>query len=146
MTVFESQGPFCSVPAFQSILIALSWEMGSVSSSLKSKLLFVWWLKIRCLAFLKVWLNLDRRYIGWDQATCQVQWKEWFRWYLLYKGEVMLYEEEMLRQQLQRQKNWIVFSEDNSIWRSFSVCILFRSTWGSIFKSFRSIEICITKA
>ena len=78
--------------------------MGSVSSSLKSKLLFVWWLKIRCLAFLKVWLNLDRRYIGWDQATCQVQWKEWFRWYLLYKGEVMLYEEEMLRQQLQRQK------------------------------------------
>ena len=85
--------------------------MGNVFTPLKSKLLFVWWLRIRCFALLQVWLNIDRKYIVWNQATCQVQWDEWVRWYLLYEEEVILYQEEMLRQQLQGKKKRQFFAK-----------------------------------
>ena len=77
--------------------------MGNICAPLKLTLLFLWWFRIRCLAVLKMWLQVDRKHIGWDEAIGQEHWNVWFHWYSLYEEEIIRKREKFLRQRLQSQ-------------------------------------------
>ena len=104
ITVFESQG-FVLVSSSFSVNPNCIYflEMGNIWAPLKSNLLCLWWLRTWCLAFLKFFLNIDRKHIAWDKGTEQIHWNEWFYWYILYKEEVVHHQEEVLHQRLECQ-------------------------------------------
>ena len=83
--------------------------MGNICAQLKLTLLFLRWFRIRCLAVLKMWLSVDRKHIGWDEAIGQEHWNVWFHWYSLYEEEIIRKREKFLCQRLQSQAAITIF-------------------------------------